>query len=140
MSEVQNKRIIMQTMRNIYYPKGSLYIDWMGFKITEINFPSYHHIKKAENLRKQNESDKATIDNGAYLGKQSHDLLHHIEYLNKELYKNWNNLFLLINKKKCYPIEEIWQKIYILQDITLKEINKEKVLNSKKIAFLNKKN
>ena len=77
---------ILKQMKKIYYTKESNYIDWMGFKIDDINKPSYHHIEKAENLRNNNESDIATIDNGAYLGKKSHELLHKIEVLDKDLY------------------------------------------------------
>ena len=71
---------ILKQMRKIYYEKGKTYLDWMGFKLTEENKPSYHHIIKAETLRKSNGSDIATIENGAYLGKKSHELLHKIEY------------------------------------------------------------
>ena len=43
---------ILKQMKKMYYPKGTNYIDWMGFKITDINKPSYHHIEKAVDLRK----------------------------------------------------------------------------------------
>ena len=98
---------ILKQMKKIYYPKGREYIDWMGFKITEENKPSYHHIKKAEDLKKENESADATIENGAYLGKKSHEMLHRIEVIDKDLYDAWNHLFLLINKMKCYPIDDV---------------------------------
>ena len=107
---------ILKQMKKIYYSKNNEYIDWMGFKITEINKPSYHHITKAEDLRKNNESDIATIDNGAYLGKKSHELLHKIEYLDKELYDSWNYLFLIINKMKTYPIDDVLKIIFDLQE------------------------
>ena len=106
---------VLKQMRKIYYPKDSLYIDWMGFKITEDNKPSYHHIQKAEELRKKNESDVATVDNGAYLGKKSHELLHKIEGLDKDLYNSWNHLFLVINKAKTYPVDEVWDLVFELQ-------------------------
>ena len=118
-------------MRKIFYPKGSLYIDWMGFKITDENKPSYHHIEKAEELRKKNESDVATIYNGAYLGKKSHELLHKIEMIDKELYNNWNELFLEINKLRMYPTEEIWNKVFDLQIESIKIIEN----NSKKLEL-----
>ena len=119
---------VLKRMKKIYYPKGSIYLDWMGFKITEENKPSYHHIVKAEYLRKSNENDDATIENGAYLGKKSHELLHKIEVIDKDLYDSWNNLFLLINKSLKYPTEEIWTLVF--------ELNKKSVnclKNNKKV-------
>lgn len=119
---------ILKQMRKIYYPKDREYIDWMGFKITEENKPSYHHIKKAEDLRKENEDDEATIENGAYLGKKSHEILHNLENIDKDLYEAWNHLFLVINKMKCYPIDDVFIMIYNLQKKT------EDILeNSKKL-------
>ena len=107
---------VLKQMKKIYYPKNKEYIDWMGFKITEVNKPSYHHIKKAEDLRKENESDIATINNGAYLGKKSHELLHKIEYLDKDLYDSWNYLFLVINKMNTYPIDDVLKIMFELQE------------------------
>ena len=112
-------------MKKIYYPKGSNYIDWMGLKITEDNKPSYHHIEKAENLRKINENDDATMENGAYLGKRSHELLHRIETKDYELYESWNYLFSLINKMKTYPIDDVWNLVNDLKEKTLKLDNEE---------------
>ena len=123
---------ILKQMKKMYYPKGTNYIDWMGFKITEDNKPSYHHIEKAENLRKQNENDDATMENGAYLGKRSHELLHRIEEKDKDLYDSWNYLFSVINKMKTYPTDDIWKIVYELQDRTLK-IDKEDVKELKVI-------
>ncbi|MBO6145767.1 MAG: hypothetical protein J6O62_03120 [Bacilli bacterium] len=116
---------ILKQMKKIYYPKGSNYIDWMGFKITEDNKPSYHHIEKAENLRKINENDDATMENGAYLGKRSHELLHRIETKDYELYESWNYLFSLINKMKTYPIDDVWNLVNELKEKTLKLDNEE---------------
>ena len=122
---------VLKQMRKIFYPKGLPYVDWMGFRITDENKPSYHHIEKAEDLRKKKESDIATFDNGAYLGKKSHELLHKIEIINKELYNNWNELFLEINQLRQYPSEEIWNKVYDLQVISIKIIEN----NSKKLEL-----
>lgn len=110
---------VLHQMRKIYYPKDKEYIDWMGFKITEENKPSYHHITKAETLKNQNQSPDATIENGAYLGKKSHEMLHKIELIDKDLYDAWNYLFLLINKMKCYPIDDALKIMYELKDKSL---------------------
>ena len=117
---------VLKQMRKIYYPKGSLYLDWMGFRITEENKPSYHHIIKAEELRQNKESDIATIENGAYLGKKSHELLHKIEVIDKDLYDSWNNLFLEINRLGAYPTEELWSMVYILQEKSIHCLDKSK--------------
>lgn len=118
---------ILKQMKKIYYLKNKEYLDWMGFKITDINKPSYHHITKAEYLRKNNESYCATTENGAYLGKKSHELLHKIESIDKELYDSWNYIFLVINKMQIYPIDDVWDIIFELQEKTLKiENNKVK--------------
>ena len=117
---------VLKQMKKIYYPKGSLYIDWMGFKVTEENKPSYHHIEKAEDLRNKNESDVATVENGAYLGKKSHELLHKIEIIDKDLYDSWNYIFSVINKMKTYPIEDVWNMVFELQEKSIKLLNKDK--------------
>ena len=126
MREIDNKRDVLHKMKKIYYPKDKPYIDWMGFKITDINVPSYHRIEKAEDLRRKDESDRATVENGAYLGKKSHELLHHIEYLDKDLYVSWNYLFSLINKMGIYPIDDVWKIVYSLQEMSIKVINDNK--------------
>ena len=121
---------VLKQMKKIYYIKGCPYIDWMGFKITEKNKPSYHHIKKAEILRNENLSDIATLENGAYLGKKSHELLHKIEVIDKDLYNAWNHLFLLINKSKKYPTDDIWNLIYDLKEKSIElvyENNENKI-------------
>lgn len=115
---------VLKRMKIIFYPKGSLYYDWMGFKITDENKPSYHHIIKAEDLRKKKEDDIATIENGAYLGKKSHELLHKIEVIDKDLYDSWNSLFMVINKKREPISDELWDEIYRLKTKTLKCLEK----------------
>lgn len=114
---------ILKQMKKIYYQNAPEYIDWMGFRITNENKPSYHHIKKAEDLKKDNESIDATIENGAYLGKKSHEMLHKIEVIDKDLYDAWNHLFLLINKMKCYPIDDVLKIMYELKDKSIELLN-----------------
>ena len=114
----KNNEVIKQ-MKEIYCVKNKENIDWMGFPITDINTPSYHHIIKAEDLRNNHESDLATISNGAYLGKKSHELLHRIEYKDKELYDAWNYVFMIINRMNVYPIDDVWKIIYKLQEKSL---------------------
>ena len=134
MKKVKNKgtirKKIMKQMKEIYYTNSKKYIDWMGYEINENNYPTYHHIEKRENLKKENKDIKATIENGAYLGIESHQMLHDIEKIDKDLYYSWNHLFLVINKMKCYPIDDVLKMIERLQKISEETINNYK---SKKI-------
>ena len=111
---------ILKQMKKIYYQKGVEYIDWMGYKITNENKPSYHHIIKSEQLKKDNMETIATLDNGAYLGKKSHEILHKIELIDNDLYDIWNKVFILINKTKTYPDNNILEMIYNLKEKTEK--------------------
>lgn len=122
---------VLKQMKKIFYPKGVPYFDWMGFKVTEENKPSYHHIEKAEDLRKKKESDIATVENGAYLGKKSHELLHKIEVIDKDLYDSWNYIFSVINRMRSYPIDDVWNMVFDLQEKSVKLI--EKSFKTKKL-------
>ena len=124
---IKINNLVLKEMKKIYYSNKNEYIDWMGFKITEINKPSYHHITKVEDLKKENLSSIATLSNGAYLGKKSHELLHQIETIDKELYDSWNYIFLVINNMNIYPIEDIWKIVFELQDKSLNLINNNKI-------------
>lgn len=119
--------LILKQMKQIFYSKEKEYIDWMGFKITNENVPSYHHIEKAENLRNKKEKDDATIENGAYLGKKSHELLHQIEYIDYELYESWNYLFSIINNMKVYPINDVLKCMKELREKSLNICNNKKM-------------
>lgn len=137
----EENRNTLHDMRKIYYKSDTPYIDWMGFKITEENKPSYHHIEKQEDLKKEKKDTKATVENGAYLGKKSHELLHRIELVDKDLYESWNYIFLVINKMKCYPIEDVWKIIYNLREKTDELFSKDpKTLRKMKREVGNQKN
>ncbi len=133
MGKKNKNNIILNQMRDIYYPKekriGKYYLDWMGYSIDEENTPSYHHIIKSSTLKSENKDSNPTLENGAYLGVQSHYVLHYIEKIDIELYNAWNYLFLLINKMKCYPIDDVWKMVFNLQEITDKKI--DEYLNNK---------
>lgn len=115
MKKSEIHRIILQEIKSIYYPAGIQYVDWMGYPITNKNKPSYHHIEKAEDLRKNHKDDTATVENGAILGKKSHEILHQLEHKDPELYECWNYLFLVINRMGIYPIDDVWEMITILR-------------------------
>ena len=92
------RKKIMKQMKEIYYPNDKPYIDWMGYEIDEDNYPTYHHIEKREDLKKQGESIDPTLENGAYLGNLSHSALHFIEGIDKELYYSWNHFKYIIHR------------------------------------------
>ncbi len=121
---IKNNRDIFLKMKNIYYDKNTHIYDWMGNLLTEDNIRTYHHIEKAEDLRKNNECDDATLENGALLGKRSHEQLHRIEHIDYELYIEWNNLFREINDRRDVIKEDLWKKIYELKEKT-DEIDKK---------------
>lgn len=121
---VKTKNLVLHAMKEIYYPNRTNNLDWMGYLITEANKPTYHHIIKACELRRDSLSSIATLDNGAYLGKLSHEQLHRIENEDIELYNAWNSLFRIINDSKTYISDELWKEIFTLQTIT-KKIDKE---------------
>ncbi len=121
------RKRVMKEMLDIYYPKeyqsGEKYIDWMGYQIDEENYPSYHHIEKREELKRKGESIDPTVENGAYLGIQSHSALHFIEEIDKDLYYSWNHVFQIINKMKCYPIDDVLKMIKKLQELSEEAID-----------------
>lgn len=119
---MNNNREVLHQMRKVFYPNGMPYLDWMGFVIDDDNKPSYHHIFEKRNLFHK----EATVSNGAYLGKRSHELLHRIELRDKELYDQWNNLFRLINYIHQYPDDHIWNVIFELRDRSIKLDEKAK--------------
>ena len=123
---IKKNNLVLREMKKIYFKKELDYVDWMGFKIDDINKPSYHHIVKKEDLKKENKDYDATISNGAYLGKKSHELLHKIEMIDYELYLSWNYLFNVINNMKCYPIDDVIKIRDDLKEKSLKLVNEVK--------------
>lgn len=126
MNCAKQRQLILKKMKYIYYKDISKRIDWMGYLITEDNKPSYHHIIKKEKLKRINESIDATVENGAYLGKRSHEMLHKIELIDHELFECWNDLFLIINRMNIYPIKDVWNMVFKLRDLSEKAINEHK--------------
>ena len=127
MNKAKKRQIVLKEMKKIYYKNIANRYDWMGYLITEDNKPSYHHITKREELIKDNKSIEATVENGAYLGKRSHELLHQIELIDHDLYVCWNDLFKAISNMRIYPIEDVWETIYKMREITEKTISEYKI-------------
>lgn len=71
---------------------GTPEYDWMGFKITEDNPITYHH------LRKYNDGGAETVENGAILSILSHRYLHQIELYDLDIYNSINMVLRRINR------------------------------------------
>ena len=123
MNKAKQRQLVLKLMRQIFYRELTNRYDWMGYLITEDNKPSYHHIVKREELIKKGEDIAATVENGAYLGKKSHEFLHKIEQFDYDLYVCWNDLFLMINNQKEYPHEHLWKVINYLKEESEKRYN-----------------
>ena len=74
--------------------------DFMGYKLSKHNPYSYHHIVKKEN------GGNTSLENGAILTKNSHNLLHIIEYREYQIYITINQILRLINISKQAPTKE----------------------------------
>lgn len=74
--------------------------DWLGYKLQNKDYFSYHHI-----IPKRN-GGKATIDNGAILTSISHPYIHIIENKDIELYIYINNLLKNINNQRYMPTRQ----------------------------------
>ena len=113
------KNLVLRQMRDIYYGDRTNIMDWMGFPIDDENIPSYHHLTKSMDLKESGEDYYATVSNGAYLGKKSHDLLHKLEHIDPEMYELWRSLFYTINHHHDYPTPEMWELINLYKEATL---------------------
>jgi hypothetical protein len=131
MNKAKERQLVLKAMRKIYFEEKSHRIDWMGYPITVDNHPTYHHIVKREELLRDGKSIEATVENGAYLGKISHEKLHQIELIDHDLYICWNDLFLAINRMGIPPIKDVMGMINQLQELTEKAI--EEYNSSKRI-------
>lgn len=115
--------------------KEDIKYDWMGFKITEENYVSTHHI---EDISYGGED---SLDNLAILSCLSHRYLHEqIQYDDIEIYKRINKELKKINESRKYPNEEDIKPIMNLleeyETIHSKKLNKRikfTTFNEKKI-------
>ena len=137
-SSKTNKKVLNE-LALYFYPNSNLnnstYLDFMGAEFNSFNPPTIHHIVKASTLREKNESDAATIDNAAILGDISHQLLHQIELIDKDLYDEWNDLFLRINQSRKEFYDDFKDEILDLQfrsRLVLEEYEERKSSKHKK--------
>ena len=74
-------------------------IDGMGYKVSNDNPYTYHHLKKKEY------GGKEDLKNGAILTDIAHKYLHIIESRDKELYDLLNNVLWQINEQGFAPLK-----------------------------------
>lgn len=138
----RKNKTILKMMRKLYYGNIralSPHLDFMGYEIDERNYPTYHHIMKASDLKKNDLDYSATIDNGAYLGDLSHNFLHEvIEKNDLELYDDWTSLFYKIIETKSVFNDEINSERKVLQKRS-EELAEYVYKNTKKLTYKRKK-
>ena len=96
------KEILVQ-MLNIYQPNG---IDWMGYKMTENNPYTFHHIKE------KRDGGKYEITNGAILTEQAHKYLNYLDSYSPEAYEEYQKMFRFINSLNGPIPDDLYNDIY----------------------------
>lgn len=95
--------------KNINKIKGliNIYGDtcWMGYKVSDRNPYTFHHIKKDCNGGRRN------LENGALLSIYAHKDLNEIERKLKQYYIELNKLFRMLNDTKAPPTMEYYIEI-----------------------------
>ena len=95
-------------------------IDWMGDEIKKPSDLTRHHIVKKEN---GGEND---ISNYALLTKNSHSLLHYLEYNYNYEYNYLNTLFLELNRTCEKPTAQYYDEIRTIMKKIKKDIKNSK--------------
>ena len=93
----------------IFKPNGR---DWMLYKVTKDNPYTFHHIEERKN------GGKYTLDNGALLTHNAHELLNVMEKNDIELYEMWQKLFRDISKTQAHPTMEHIDRMKELRKIS----------------------
>ena len=99
---ISNKDEVVNEMIEIYQPLGR---DWMGYKMTNSNPYTYHHITEKRN------GGGVTVDNGALLTKTAHSDLNLLDLYCPEAYEEYQALFRYINESKSPITEELYEYI-----------------------------
>ena len=96
-------RDVLDDMIEIYQPKG---IDWMGYKLTEENPYTFHHIKE------KRYGGKEEVKNGAILTKDAHAYLNYLDQYCPEAYQEYQKIFRYINDFDGPIPEHLYSMIY----------------------------
>ncbi len=79
---------------------GNNEYDWMGFKVTENNPLTCHHIRKCD------DGGEHVVDNMALLTVAAHRYLHEMEFFDTDSYNRINLFLKEINQKRRCPTKE----------------------------------
>ncbi len=103
---------------------GESEYDWLGFKITENNYLTCHHIKK------YHDGGENSVNNMALLTIAAHRYLHNIEEFDIELYNKINAFLKEINNRRVYPSEEEYAMInewFCQYEVRYKKVLRRKI-------------
>lgn len=90
-------KLITKEMIKIYKMKD---ICWMGYKASENNPYTFHHLNKVE------DGGEMDIKNGAILTFTAHEYLHIIESYDLDIYLYLNNVLRCINEQNYFPTKK----------------------------------
>jgi len=94
---------VLLRMIDMYEPDGE---DWMGFKLTDNNTYTFHHI------RERRVGGKEELENGAILTHFGHQFLNHLDSHNKRAYNDYQAIFRRINKSRGPIDDDLREDIY----------------------------
>lgn len=105
---------------------GNSEYDWLGFKVTDNNPLTCHHI------RKFHDGGDRCIENMALLTIAGHRYLHDIEMFDIDLYNKINLFLKKINERRSYPSKEEYAMI---NELFYKYETKYRKILRKRIEF-----
>ncbi len=110
---------VLRIMVDIFEPNG---FDWMNFVLSKNNPYTFHHIQEKHN------GGPKSIDNGAILTRDAHNLLNMLEKFCPDAYNDLQNVFTKINLSKepindeiIKEIDEILYKVLISKEYQFTE-------------------
>ncbi len=95
-----SKSWVMHNLCKLYIKDDT---DILGFKASQENYITYHHIIHVEDLDLLGFPTKKTIENGIALTRHAHSYLHLIEDFAPDIFNQINKIILLITKERRYP-------------------------------------
>lgn len=94
---------VLTRMIDKYEPEDE---DWMGFKLSNNNTYTFHHI------RERRAGGKEEMENGAILTRFAHQFLNYLDRHNKRAYNDYQAIFRQINKNKGPIPDDLLEDIY----------------------------
>jgi len=94
---------VLLRMIDMYEPGDE---DWMGFKLTNDNTYTFHHI------RERRAGGTEELENGAILTRFGHQFLNHLDSHNKRAYNDYQAIFRKINKSRGPIDDDLKEDIY----------------------------